>query len=91
MSHGPEQRPDFTLSRVKLCTLSGLMFVVPEKTFEWGSLAAMRKVPRNDAQVVVTVTVITVLADLAIAVLTGAVISALLFAWQHAKHIKVKT
>jgi SulP family sulfate permease len=76
---------------IPLAALIGLMFVVSQKTFAWGSLAAMRKVPRSDALVVVAVTVITVLTDLAIAVLTGVIISALVFAWQHAKHIKVNT
>ena len=79
------------IEMIPLAALIGLMFVVSQKTFAWGSLAAMRKVPRSDALVVVAVTVITVLTDLAIAVLTGVIISALVFAWQHAKHIKVNT
>ncbi|MDD5365179.1 MAG: SulP family inorganic anion transporter [Gallionellaceae bacterium] len=78
------------IEMIPLAALIGLMFVVSEKTFEWGSLNAMRKVPRSDAFVVVAVTVITVLTDLAIAVVTGVIISALVFAWQHAKHIEVR-
>ena len=74
---------------IPIAALIGLMFVVSEKTFEWGSLAALRRVPRSDAFVVVAVTVITVFTDLAIAVVTGVIISALVFAWQHAKHIDV--
>ncbi|MHB1074903.1 SulP family inorganic anion transporter [Thiobacillus sp.] len=74
---------------IPIAALIGLMFVVSEKTFEWGSLAALRRVPRSDAFVVIAVTVITVFTDLAIAVVTGVIISALVFAWQHAKHIDV--
>ncbi|MDO8890290.1 MAG: SulP family inorganic anion transporter [Sulfurimicrobium sp.] len=79
------------IAMIPLAALIGLMFVVSQKTFAWGSLTAMRSVPRSDALVVVAVTVITVLTDLAIAVVTGVIISALVFAWQHAKHIKVNT
>jgi SulP family sulfate permease len=67
------------------------MFVVSEKTFEWGSLQALRKIPRQDAIIVVGVTVITILTDLAIAVFAGVVFAALVFAWQHAKQIQVHT
>ncbi len=77
------------IEMIPIAALVGLMFVVSEKTFEWGSLAALRRVPKSDAFVVVAVTVITVITDLAIAVVTGVVISALVFAWQHAKHIDV--
>lgn len=77
------------IEMIPIAALIGLMFVVSEKTFEWGSLATLRRVPKSDAFVVVAVTVITVLTDLAIAVVTGVIISALVFAWQHAKHIDV--
>ena len=77
------------IEMIPIAALVGLMFVVSEKTFEWGSLTTLRRVPRSDAFVVVAVTVITVFTDLAIAVLTGVVFSALVFAWQHAKHIDV--
>jgi len=79
------------IERIPLAALIALMFVVSEKTFEWASLRVLRKVPKHDAFVIVAVTVVTVLTDLAIAVLVGVVISALVFAWQHAKHIRVET
>jgi SulP family sulfate permease len=79
------------IERIPLAALIGVMFVVAEKTFEWASLEALRKIPRSDAIIVVLVTVVTVFTDLAIAVLLGVVIAALVFAWQHAKHINVKT
>jgi SulP family sulfate permease len=75
---------------IPVAALVGLMFVISQKTFEWGSLAALRRVPKSDAFVVIAVTVITVFTDLAIAVITGVIISALVFAWQHAKHIDVR-
>lgn len=64
------------------------MFVVAQQTFAWGSLRVLGKVPRNDAAVIVAVTVITVFTDLAIAVLCGIIIAALNFAWQHAREIR---
>ncbi|MDP2430576.1 MAG: SulP family inorganic anion transporter [Pseudomonadota bacterium] len=79
------------IEMIPLAALIGLMFVVSEKTFEWGSLNALRRVPKSDAFVVVAVTVITVFTDLAIAVITGVIISALVFAWQHAKHIQMRS
>jgi sulfate permease, SulP family len=78
------------IEMIPLAALVGLMFVVSEKTFEWSSLQALRKIPRQDAIIVIGVTVITVLTDLAIAVLAGVVFSALVFAWQHAKEIRVE-
>lgn len=79
------------IERIPLAALIGVMFVVAEKTFEWASLEALRKIPRSDAIIVVLVTVVTVFTDLAIAVVLGVVIAALVFAWQHAKNIYVKT
>jgi len=75
------------IEMIPLAALIGLMFVVAAKTFEWSSLQALRKIPRQDAVVVVGVTVITVLTDLAIAVFAGVVFAALVFAWQHARQI----
>jgi SulP family sulfate permease len=72
---------------IPLAALIGLMFVVCEKTFAWGSLQTLRKISREDAITVIGVTVITVLTDLAVAVLAGVVFAALVFAWQHAKQI----
>ncbi|HYE37280.1 SulP family inorganic anion transporter [Methylocaldum sp.] len=79
------------IEKIPLAALIGVMFVVAEKTFEWGSLRVLGKIPRSDAFIVVAVTVVTVLTDLAIAVFAGVVIAALVFAWEHAKHISAKT
>ncbi|WP_233214115.1 SulP family inorganic anion transporter [Pollutimonas nitritireducens] len=76
------------IEMIPLAALVGLMFVVSQKTFAWGSLQALHKIPRQDAIIVIGVTVITVLTDLAIAVLAGVIFAALVFAWQHAKEIR---
>ncbi len=79
------------IERIPVAALVGLMFVVSEKTFEWGTFRVFGKVPKNDVLVVVAVTVVTVFTDLAIAVILGILIAALVFAWEHAKQIAVKT
>ncbi|WP_051516645.1 SulP family inorganic anion transporter [Herbaspirillum sp. RV1423] len=76
------------IERIPLAALVGVMFVVAQQTFAWGSLRVLGKVPRNDALMIVAVTVITVFTDLAVAVLCGIVIAALNFAWQHAREIR---
>lgn len=73
-----------------VAALVGIMFMVCIGTFEWGSFKRIRRMPRADAFVLVAVTGITVVADLAIAVILGVVISALVFAWQHAR-IRIKS
>jgi SulP family sulfate permease len=78
------------IEMIPLAALIGLMFVVSEKTFEWGSFRLFGKVPHADLLVVITVALVTVLTDLAIAVIVGVIISALVFAWQHAKNIEVR-
>ncbi|MDD2700433.1 MAG: SulP family inorganic anion transporter [Sideroxydans sp.] len=78
------------IEMIPLAALIGLMFVVSEKTFEWGSFQLFGKVPRTDIVVGITVAVVTVLTDLAIAVIVGIIISALAFAWEHAKSMEVR-
>jgi SulP family sulfate permease len=77
------------IEQIPLAALIAVMFVVAQKTFAWGSLQALRKIPRSDAIIVVAVTIVTVFTDLAFAVVLGVVIAALVFAWQHAKQIDV--
>ncbi|MFA6231316.1 MAG: SulP family inorganic anion transporter [Rhodanobacter sp.] len=77
------------IERIPLAALIGVMFVVSAKTFAWGSVRVLGKVPRADALVVVAVTVVTIFTDLAVAVVIGVVIAALVFAWQHASQIEV--
>ncbi|MEO9078459.1 MAG: SulP family inorganic anion transporter [Rhodanobacter sp.] len=79
------------IERIPLAALVGVMFVVSAKTFAWGSMRVLGKVPFADALVVVAVTVVTIFTDLAVAVVLGVVISALVFAWQHASQIEART
>ena len=59
-------------------------------TFAWQSLRILRRIPLSDAMVMVLVTVVTVISDLAIAVVVGVIVSALVFAWSNATHIHAK-
>ena len=72
---------------VPLAALVGVMFIVVLGTFEWASFKMMRNIPKKDAFVIVLVSAVTVVTDLAIAVFVGVIVSALVFAWEHAKHI----
>ncbi len=75
------------LNIIPVGVLVGIMFMVSIGTFEWSSFAHLRRMPRSDAFVMVAVTIITIFADLAIAVIAGVIISALVFAWKHARVI----
>jgi SulP family sulfate permease len=75
------------IEMIPVAVLVGIMFMVVIGTFEWGSFNMLNKIPKQDVFVVILVTVVTVLTDLAIAVVVGVIASALVFAWQHAKHI----
>ena len=76
---------------IPLAALVGIMFMVVLGTFEWSSFRITRKIPFTDAFIIVLVSSITVLMDLAIAVIIGVIVSALVFAWKHAQHILVDT
>jgi SulP family sulfate permease len=77
------------IERIPLAALFGVMLVVAQKTFAWGSVPLLRRLPLSDALTIVAVTVITVLANLATAVLCGVLISAIAFAWKHADRLSV--
>ena len=79
------------IERIPMAALVGVMFVVVLATFEWSSLRIMGKIPATDAFVLILVSAVTVLTDLAIAVVVGVIVSALVFAWEHAKHINSRT
>jgi SulP family sulfate permease len=77
------------IEQIPLAALIGVMFIVVIGTFEWSSFRVLGKVPRSDALVLILVSAVTVATDLAIAVVVGVIVSALVFAWEHAKHIRV--
>ena len=77
------------IEQIPLAALVGVMFIVVIGTFEWSSLRILGKVPKADAFVIILVSAVTVYSDLAVAVIVGVIVSALVFAWEHAKHIAV--
>ncbi len=79
------------IERVPMAALTGVMIMVAFGTFEWASFRIINKMPRHDIFVGVLVALITVwLHNLALAVLIGVIISALVFAWESAKRIRAK-
>ncbi|MDH5300838.1 MAG: SulP family inorganic anion transporter [Gammaproteobacteria bacterium] len=79
------------IEMIPIAALVGVMFMVVLGTFAWSSFRILRKIPRGDAFVLILVSSVTVFTDLAVAVIVGVIVSALAFAWEHAKHINVKT
>ncbi len=75
------------IEQIPLAALVGVMFMVVIGTFAWQSLTIMRRIPLTDAFVIVLVTVVTVMTDLAIAVIVGVIVSALAYAWNNASRI----
>lgn len=75
------------IEMIPLAALVGVMFMVVIGTFAWNSLAILRRVPLKDAFVTVLVTIVTVLSDLAVAVVVGVIVSALAYAWNNARWI----
>jgi len=74
-----------------MAALTGVMIMVAIGTFEWASLRTFRRMPKSDVLVMVLVTLVTVfLHNLALAVLIGVIISALVFAWDNAKMIRAR-
>ena len=78
------------IEQIPIAALVGVMFIVVIGTFEWSSFRIIRRVPKQDAFVLVTVSAVTVFTDLAVAVVVGVIISALVFAWNHAKEVRVE-
>ena len=73
------------LNAIPVAVLVGIMFMVSIGTFEWSSFSHIKHMPKTDAFIMVSVTVITIFEDLAVAVIAGVIISALAFAWKHAR------
>ncbi len=81
---------DKLIAVVPVATLVGLMFIVVISTFAWSTFRIIHKIPKSDAFVLIAVTIITVFEDLALAVCIGVILSALVFAWEHAKNTGVR-
>ena len=76
------------IEMIPVAALVGVMFIVVLGTFEWASLRLFGKVPKADLFVAILVTAVTVASDLAVAVVVGVIVSALVFAWEHAKQMQ---
>src|SRR5690606_19427691 len=74
-----------------MAALTGVMIMVAIGTFEWASFKTLKRMPKSDIFVMLIVTLITIfMHNLALAVLIGVIISALVFAWENAKRIRAR-
>ncbi len=78
------------IEMVPIAALIGVMFMVVIGTFAWSSFRILKKIPLSDAFVLILVSGLTVIFDLAIAVLAGVIVSALVFSWENARRIRAK-
>ena len=78
------------IEQVPIAALVGVMFMVVIGTFAWSSFRIINKIPRMDAFVLILVSSVTVMFDLAIAVASGVIVSALVFSWQNAIRIRAR-
>lgn len=79
------------IEKVPMAALTGLMIMVAIGTFEWASLKTFKRMPMSDIFVMVMVTLVTIfLHNLALAVIIGVIIAALVFAWDNAKRIRAR-
>ncbi|MBF0250100.1 MAG: SulP family inorganic anion transporter [Alphaproteobacteria bacterium] len=76
------------IEMIPLAALVGVMMMVVLGTFEWSSFRILNKIPRADAFVLVLVSGVTVFTDLAIAVVVGVIVSALVYAWGNATRMQ---
>ena len=78
------------IEQVPIAALVGVMFMVVIGTFAWSSFRIINKIPITDVFVLILVSVITVFFDLAVAVVSGVIVSALVFSWENAKRIRAR-
>jgi len=79
------------IEMIPLAALVGVMMMVVLGTFEWSSFRILHKIPKSDAFVLILVSGVTVVTDLAIAVIVGVIVSALVYAWGNATRIQART
>ena len=78
------------IEQVPIAALVGVMFMVVIGTFAWSSFRIINKIPKTDVFVLILVSSMTVFFDLAIAVISGVIVSALVFSWENAKRIRAR-
>ena len=81
---------DQYIEQVPIAALVGVMFMMVIETFAWSSFRILRKIPMSDAVVLIIVSAVTVIFDLAIAVFIGVIVSTLVFAWKNAIMIRAR-
>ena len=80
------------IEKIPMAALTGVMMVVAFLTFKWSSFKILNKMPKTDVFIIILVTAITIIThNLAVAVLTGIIISGLNFTWQKANELSVNT
>lgn len=77
------------IENIPLAALTGVMFMVVIATFEWATFKMIKNIRKADAFIIILVSAVTVMEDLAIAVITGIIVSSLIFAWEKGKRIDV--
>ncbi len=75
------------IQQIPIAALVGVMFMVVIATFEWESFRLLPRMPKSDAFILVSVTLITVFTNLATAVLLGVLLAALTYVWKSSEHI----
>eukprot|EP01006_Ploeotia_vitrea_P045195 TRINITY_DN66919_c6_g1_i1.p1 TRINITY_DN66919_c6_g1~~TRINITY_DN66919_c6_g1_i1.p1 ORF type:complete len:653 (+),score=360.36 TRINITY_DN66919_c6_g1_i1:613-2571(+) len=76
---------------VPIGSLTGVLFMVVLHTFNWSTFKLLTKVRKSDAFVIVLVTSLAVLTDLAIAVGAGVAFTALVNSWDSGKVLRAVT
>jgi sulfate permease, SulP family len=79
------------IEMIPVAALVGIMFIVVIETFAWSSFRILNKIPRADALILILVSIVTVFTDLAVAVIVGVIVSALVFSWNSARSIHLET
>ena len=77
------------IEMIPLAALTGIMMMVVIGTFSWPSLKLLFRIPKEDALVILIVTGVTVIQDLAVAVVVGVIVSCLVYAWKSSHQIRI--
>ena len=81
--------PDY-VGKLPIPVFMGLMIGVVGGSFAWSSFKVLNKFQKSDAIIIVSVSIITILFNSALAVLVGVIFSALAFSWENALRIRVR-
>jgi len=77
------------IEMIPIAALTGIMMMVVIGTFAWTSFKILGKIPKEDAFIIILVTGVTVVQDLAIAVIVGVIVSALVYSWKSSRVIRI--